>query len=221
MENKKNLIYCYDAYCGWCYGFRPVMKKIGLAFQDELNIEVLSGGMVLPEVPQPISATAPYIQKAYKTVEEHTGEKFGDDFLWHIFHSGESDWFPDSLKPAIALCILKEYDPEKALNFASDLQYALNFEGRDLTDDEAYRHLLPAYHLEEESFYQKLHHPEYEEKARYEFSLVKQLKVTGFPTVFIQANEQRFFLAAKGYTDYDTLKTRIANILEQITSAEQ
>ena len=20
-NDKKNLIYCYDAYCGWCYGF--------------------------------------------------------------------------------------------------------------------------------------------------------------------------------------------------------
>lgn len=216
MEPKKNLIYCYDAYCGWCYGFRPVMKKIALAFQDELHIEVLSGGMVLPEIPQPILVTAPYIQKAYKTVEKHTGVSFGNDFLWHIFHPEESDWFPDSLKPAIALCILKEIYPELALNFASDLQYALNFEGRDLTDDGAYRHLLPTYHLEENDFYSKLHRPEYEEKARYEFSLVKQLQVTGFPTVFIQETDQKFFLAAKGYTDYETLKARIANIIEQM-----
>lgn len=216
MQEKKNLIYCYDAYCGWCYGFRPVMEKIAIAFQDSVQIEVLSGGMVLPETPQPISVTAPFIQKAYKTVEEHTNTKFGEDYLWHIFHPEESDWFPDSLKPAIALCILKEKFPEKALAFASDLQYSLNFEGRDLTDDEAYRHLLDKYGLEADEFYKFLNSEEYEDKARYDFSLVKQLKVTGFPTVFIQENPQKFYLAAKGYTDYDTLKTRINNILEQI-----
>ena len=33
--------------------------------------------------------------------------------------------------------------------FATDLQYALNYEGRDLTDDEAYRHLLAKYSLDE------------------------------------------------------------------------
>lgn len=215
-KEKKNLIYCYDAYCGWCYGFRPVMEKIAAVFSERLHIEVLSGGMVLPEQPQPISVTAPFIQKAYKTVEEHTGVQFGDDFLWHVFHSDESDWFPDSLKPAIALSILKEKDPGKALAFASDLQYALNFEGRDLTDDEAYRHLLPEYNLSAIDFYTKLHGPAYEDKARYDFALVKQLKVSGFPTVFIQASDQKFYLAARGYTDYQTLKTRIDNILEQI-----
>lgn len=216
QNDKKNLIYCYDTYCGWCYGFRPVMEKIATVFSEQLHIEVLSGGMVLPEQPQPISVTAPFIQKAYKTVEEHTGVTFGDDFLWHIFHADESDWFPDSLKPAIALCILKEQNPNKALSFASDLQYALNFEGRDLTDDEAYRHLLPKYNLDETMFYTKLNNPVYEDKARYDFALVKQLKVTGFPTVFIQASDQKFYLAARGYTDFQTLKTRIDNILEQM-----
>ena len=29
---KPAIIYCYDAYCGWCYGFGPVIKKITAAF---------------------------------------------------------------------------------------------------------------------------------------------------------------------------------------------
>jgi putative protein-disulfide isomerase len=56
------LIYCYDAYCGWCYGFSPVMKKVEEAYKDRLQIEVLSGGMVLPEQPVHIGATAEYIK---------------------------------------------------------------------------------------------------------------------------------------------------------------
>lgn len=218
METKKNLIYCYDAYCGWCYGFRPVMQQIKAKFGNQLNFEVLSGGMVLPDKPQPISVTAPFIQKAYKTVEEYTGVQFGEDFLWHIFNSDESDWFPNSLKPAIALCIIKETIPETALDFASDLQYALNFEGRDLTDDESYRHLVAKYEINADDFYEKLHQPDFEEKAKYDFALVKQLKVTGFPTVFIQENDQKFYLTAKGYTDFPTLEARINNILQQIQS---
>jgi putative protein-disulfide isomerase len=64
------LFYCYDAYCGWCYGFSPVMKQIQENY-PQLPIEVLSGGMILPEEPVSIAATAGYIQKAYKTVEEY------------------------------------------------------------------------------------------------------------------------------------------------------
>ena len=106
------LIYCYDAYCGWCYGFSPVIKKIAEEYQDRFPLEVLSGGMIISEKPQPIINVANYIQKAYRTVEEYTGIKFGKDFLWHIFNPDKSDWFLNSEKSAIALCILKDYQQE-------------------------------------------------------------------------------------------------------------
>lgn len=60
------LIYCYDAYCGWCYGFSPVMKKIFEEYSGTMTFEVLSGGMVLPEKPVHIAASAGYIQKLTK-----------------------------------------------------------------------------------------------------------------------------------------------------------
>ncbi len=210
------LIYCYDAYCGWCYGFSPVIKKIAEEYKNKLSFEVLSGGMIITEQPRPIGATADYIQKAYKTVEEYTGIKFGEDYLWHVFHPDESDWFPNSEKPAIALCVFKDYHPGLQVQFAADLQYALHDEGRDLCDDEAYRHLLEKYNIPANEFYAALHSPEYKEKAYYEFALVKQLQVTGFPAVLLQANESKFYLLARGYTDYETLKTRIANALKEI-----
>src|SRR5690606_13890996 len=102
-----------------------------------LSLEVLSGGMILPDTPTPIGVTAGFIQQEYKAVEARTGMQFGKDYLWHINNPDKSDWFPDSTKSAAALCILKEYDPGNQIQFAMDLQYALHFEGRDLTDDEA------------------------------------------------------------------------------------
>lgn len=212
------LIYCYDAYCGWCYGFSKVMTQLDRDFRNVLHIEVLSGGMILPEKPVHIGSTAAYIQKAYKRVEALSGVKFGEDFLWHINHPSESDWFPDSTKPAIALSILKVSHPERQVEFASDLQYALHFEGRDLTDDEAYRHLLPKYELDEEDFYNKLHDEEWKEKALYEFALVRQLKVTGYPCLLMQVSETKFFLISSGYSDYSEVKSRIDKILSEVKS---
>ncbi|MBS1948901.1 MAG: DsbA family protein [Bacteroidetes bacterium] len=218
---KCRLIYCYDAYCGWCYGFSPVIKTIAGEYKDKLFIEVLSGGMIISEKPMPISISASYIQKAYKTVEEYTGIKFGEGFLWHIFNPDKSDWLLSSEKPAIALCVFKEYYPELQVQFASDLQYALNFEGRDLCDDEAYRHLISTYHLPVEEFYPKLHSNEYKEKAYFEFALVKQLKTTGFPALLLQASESKFYMLAKGYTDHETLKARIENVLKEVSTDKQ
>ena len=216
---KPVLIYCYDAYCGWCYGFSPVIKKIADEYKDKLETDVLSGGMILPEKPTHISAMAPYIQKAYKTVEELTGIKFGEDFLWHIFNYEDSDWYPNSEKPAIAMCIFKEFYPKRAVEFASGLQYALNYEGRDLTDDEAYMHLLEKYSIHPEVFYDRLNSEEYKEKAYYEFSLVKQLQVTGFPCVFIQTGELKFHMVARGFTDDKAVRERIDTVLSAVKIA--
>jgi putative protein-disulfide isomerase len=210
------LIYCYDAYCGWCYGFSPVIKQVAVDYRDRLDFEVLSGGMIDAENPRPISAMAGYIAEAYKTVEQMTGIEFGQDFLWHIFNPDKSDWFPASEKPAIALSVFKEYFPERQVEFASDLQFALNYEGRDLCDDEAYRHLLEKYEIDADEFYSKLRSKEYKEKAYYDFSLCKQLQVTGFPAVLIQTADSKFYLVARGYTDAETFRSRIDAILKEL-----
>ncbi len=215
---KPILIYCYDAYCGWCYGFSNVINTVEKQYSNALDFEVLSGGMVLPEKPIPIKQTASYIQQAYKTVEDYTGVKFGEDYLWHINNPDESDWFPDSLKPAIALCIFKEMFINKQIEFATDLQYALHFEGRDLTDDEAYRRLLEKYNIDADDFYTKLKSDTYKEKAQYEFALCKQLNVTGFPCVFIQTTESKFHLIAKGYTALNDIQNRIESVLMLVGS---
>ncbi len=78
------IYYCYDAYCGWCYGFSTVIKRISTEYKDKLSFEVLSGGMIPSDNPRPIAATAGYIKEGYKRVEEMTGIKFGEDYLWHI-----------------------------------------------------------------------------------------------------------------------------------------
>ncbi|HEX6333176.1 MAG TPA: DsbA family protein [Flavisolibacter sp.] len=211
------IYYCYDAYCGWCYGFSRVMTRIAREYSDRVHFDVLSGGMIFDENPPHIGAMANYIQTAHKQVEEVTGVSFGKDFLWHIFNPEQSDWFPESTMPAIALCIFKEYLPDKAVMIASDIQYALNYEGRDLTDKEAYRYLVHKYDIPEDDFFTKLQSNVYREKAYYEFALVKQLQVTGFPAVLMQVTDSKFYLLARGFTDYDTMRGRIDNVLKEMS----
>jgi len=214
--DKPILIYCYDAYCGWCYGFTSVIKQISEDFKTDFEFEVLSGGMIITEEAKHIGVTAGYIQQAYKVVEEHTGIQFGADYLWHINNPDLSDWYPSSEKPAIALCIFKEFYPERQIEFATDLQYALHYEGRDLCDDEAYLHLLEKYSIQQESFFNKLKSEEYKEMANYEFALCKQLQVTGYPAVLMQVSETKFHLLTKGYTPYEELKERIDEVLKEM-----
>lgn len=207
------IIYCYDAWCGWCYGFSPVIKSLNKKYKNEFDFETLSGNMIPVESTKPIGQIARYIKDSYKTVEEMTGIVFGQDFLWHINNPDLSDWHPNSEMAAIAMSILKDFNPDRSIEFAADLQHALYAEGRDLTDPEAYRHLVEKYEFDPTVFFENLKSEEYKEKAYYDFSLVKQLNVTGFPTLLIQINESKLYMISRGYSDQKTIEKRIQDIM--------
>ena len=209
------IIYCYDAYCGWCYGFSPVIKELWLKHREQFDFETISGGMIPVEDTKHIGNIAQYIQGAYQTVEQTTGVKFGKDYLWHIFNPDESDWYPNSEMAAIAMAIFRESYPDQTIAFAADLQYALYEEGRDLTDKEAYRHLLEQYNIDTEVFYQKLGSEAYKEKAYYDFSLIQQLKVNGFPTVFLQLDDAKLYMISRGFSTLEAVEQRMNKILAE------
>jgi len=212
---KPKIIYCYDAYCGWCYGFGPVIKELWLKHREQFDFETISGGMIPVQDTKHIGHIAEYIQGAYQTVEQTTGVKFGKDYLWHIFNPDESDWYPNSEMAAIAMAIFRESYPDQTIAFAADLQYALYEEGRDLTDKEAYRHLLEQYNIDTEVFYQKLGSEAYKEKAYYDFSLIQQLKVNGFPTVFLQLDDAKLYMISRGFSTLEAVEQRMNKILAE------
>jgi putative protein-disulfide isomerase len=216
------LHYIYDALCGWCYGFTPVVRKLYEASKDRIAFEVLSGGMIPPEFARPIGAKADFIARSYKTVEEYTGVKFGEAYLRHIFHPEQSAWVEESLTPAVALCLLKAAQPYPlpggiggAVYFASAIQQAHMAEGKDLSDPGTYRSMAEAVGCDWDDFKKKLASEEWRESAQYEFALVKQLGITSFPAMVVQVSEDRFYLIARGYTPYEEVAHRLDQVLAE------
>jgi len=74
--------------------------------------------------------------------------------------------------------------------------------------------------LPETEFYTRLKSDDYKEKAYDEFALVKQLQVTGFPTTLLQVNENKFYMLAKGYTNYDSLRKNVDRCLQEIEAGD-
>lgn len=206
---KPLLIYCYDAYCSWCYGFSPTIRQITEKYANLISFEVLSATMIDDENPVPIHLVSPFFLEAYKEVEKKTGVRFGSDFLWHIENPNQSDWILHSRKAAIALCILKDLRPEETLNLAADLQYALFYEGRDLTDNEAYRHLLARYLIDPDYFYYELENMKYKLMAGVEEGIIKQLKLGGFPSLILQTGESDFHTISHGLDSFDNICKRL------------
>ncbi len=173
--------------------------------------------MILPKEPQPISVMASYVQKAYKMVEERTGVKFGEDWLWHIFNPDKSDWFPYSEKPAIALCVFSDFHHELAIPFGgrSPIMRCIARRQSIFAMTSPTSNSLEKYDIPETEFYSRLHSEVYKEKAYYELALVKQLQVTGFPTVLLRVSDSKFYLLSRGWTDYPGLSGRIDELLRE------
>src|SRR5688572_24133839 len=129
---KPTLYYIYDALCGWCFGFAPVMKKLQENFHDKIQFEVLSGGMVTGPRIGPIAEMATYIKSAAPRVTEVTGQAFGDAYLNDVLNS--KSYISNSVPPSIALSILKEAQPDKAVLFMHAIQNLHFKEGKDLND---------------------------------------------------------------------------------------
>ena len=56
---------------------------------------------------------------------------------------------------------------------------------------------------------------EYKDKAYYDFTLIKQLKVNGFPTAFLQVDETKLYMITRGYSDLASIEKRITDILAE------
>lgn len=206
---KNQIIFCYDAYCGWSYAFAETILQFTEKYRSDFDVDVFSGGLILPERPKHISVLAEYFLKNNEQVTLKSGISFGSDFMWHVENPDLSDWFPNSLKPAIAVAVFRELYPDRQVEFATDLSKALFAEGRDLCDNEAYRHLLEKYSIPEEKFYAALGSEPYKEAAREDFGAVKALGVSGFPALLVQVDAKKFVRICEGWISAEELEERM------------
>jgi len=208
------LIYFYDALCGWCYGFSPVMQEIYQQFNDSIAFEVVSGGMVLGDREGPIGEVASYIKDAYKHVEQTTGVAFGKPFLQGVLEEGTAQF--SSWYPAVAMAIVQDKKPEVDLSFAHALQQAIYRDGRLPAEPETYRTLAGTFDLDPDEFVADLEQKHYHEKAGEQFERTARFKVGGFPTLLLELDEE-YFVLTRGYMSLEIVQFR----LEQVLKAHQ
>lgn len=212
-KHKIKIIYVYDALCGWCYGFSPVIKACYNTYKNEFDFEVLSGGMMVGDRVGTINDIAPFIKTAYKTVENTTSVKFGEAYIKVL---QEGNMVLNSEIPSIALSIFKQYSPNQTILFAHEIQHALYYEGKDPNKIESFQQIAINHGINADEFNSKMKSEEAKELAFYDFALTKQLRIDGFPAVLMQTSETSFYLISKGYTDFETLDQRIKNVLNEI-----
>jgi putative protein-disulfide isomerase len=206
------ILYLYDALCGWCYGFSPVIVQLEQQYRNQFTFDVLSAGLVQGERVAPIQTMAAYLEQGIPTVESTTGVKFGQSFMEDILKEGS--YVSDSLPPGIALTVFKSFDTqENPIHFAHEIQRSFYLMGRSLNEVDTYLQLAPEFGIDPAIFQQRFEQPEYREKTIQEYQMIQEWGVQGFPALLIEIEGTPYILA-NGYRSYD----QVAPVLEEVLS---
>lgn len=211
--SKLKVVYFYDALCGWCYGFSPVMQRVYEEYRDSLDFSVVSGGMIVGEREGPVGEVAGYIAWGYKEVESTTGVKFGERFLDGILKPGTALF--SSIPAALALSAHRDRFPETSMEFASTLQKAVYFDGIRSGVLKDFIPYAEQFGWDGQEFIQKMESEEMQQTALGDFAITQEWQVQGFPTVFLLSEDTAYMLT-NGYIPYETIKDRLERAISQV-----
>ena len=146
------ILYFWDAYCGWCYGFDKIFTKFYENHSD-VEIEIISGGLFFGDNSKKIKEYG-YFQEGNKKISEMYDVEFGEEYN-KVLEEGEM--ILNSVHPAIAMDVVKEFIPNsKLLNFAYDIQCKFFIEGKSLSEVKTYVELSDKYEIDSSDFSLKL-----------------------------------------------------------------
>ncbi len=205
------LLYIYDAYCGWCYAMSPVMRRVQADFAGRLTVAVLSGGMLAGERTALMQAED-YATGTLTQVAQVAGVQFGEAYR-RLGQAGT--YLQDSEAPGRALYIVRQLDAQgRVLDFAHEVQLALFERGEDLNDVRTYEPLVQALGLDVQEFSRQFALPETGAAVRREFEAVGRIGVQGFPTIILRAGSQGYVLS-RGFQPYEVFARNLEQALAQ------
>lgn len=175
-----DLIYVFDAYCGWCYGFGPALRELD-ASQD-VTITVISGSLFSGDNAGPIGEFH-HIPGANERISALTGVTFGEGYRAVL---ADGSFVLDSDAAARGLAALKvAAGPGRDLEMAHAIQQAFYIDGHDLSDPATYAMIATAHGLEPDVVRDLVTHPDTATAARAEQRAVADLGVRSYPTLLV------------------------------------
>lgn len=203
--SKPELVYIYDPLCGWCYGFSPVISQLKANHSDKFKFTILTGGMVIGNPKDSIKRLQEFFSEAMPMLEENTTVKFGDGFK-KTLQKGTAIF--SSEKPALALTVYKSLPNGDDLAFAGSIQKALYYEGLEPDKDSTYLVLAKRAGANVDEFKRRMKDSIYYKKTWREFALTREMKVNGYPTVFL-IKDGKLNKLTDGYMNYNELEAEL------------
>lgn len=201
-KEKPELIYVYDALCGWCYGFSPVITRLRQEFDRQLDFLVLSGGMVRGDNVALVSSMYDFLKKASEEVENATGVSFGSGFLEGLLE--DPDAILNSEPAALAMATFRLEKKEQAVDFAAAIQKAIYFDGMHTDNMDGFAHIAERFGISKDWFDKTITDPEVLQIVENEFNMIAKMGVKGFPTLLLRKGEEMEVIS-RGYQSYQQI----------------
>lgn len=212
LVTKPTVWYVFDALCGWCYGFSPVVEQMAAKYGKQAEFKVISGGLRLGADVGPLEVVAPYVKTAYKDVENATGVKFGPNFVNVTLKEGKC--IANSLPAAQCLGVFRTRFPEKQLQYAGELHKAMYWDGAWPEDIEAFALKAERLGYPKDEFLKAVKDPASIKLAEADFTQAKRFGATGFPTVLVQEGT-KLTVIARGFVPAADFEARLSKFLKK------
>lgn len=197
------LVYVFDAYCGWSYGFAPTLTELRRRRPD-LVVEVVSGGLFTGSRRVAIREFG-YVQGANAKISELTGVEFGAGYAQLI---ADGSFVMDSEAAARGVDALRQAAPDRVVELAAALQHAFYGDGLSLSDPKTYRVIAEAAGLDPNSVAAAFAGPGSAAAAKADFAQAARLGVDSFPTLLAVEGDRSTVLAV-GRADVEAIEQRL------------
>lgn len=198
------LIYVGDPMCSWCWGFAPEIEELSA----EYPVEVVVGGLRPGPSAQPLGdRMAEFLREHWVEIADRTGQPFDTEFLQR-----RDDWLYDTEPAAMAVVTMREMNEPATLDFFTTIQQAFYAQGRDVTNFEVLTELAANHSVDRTEFRDKLEADEAKQAAWADFSRARNWGISGFPTLIGELTGNRLALLARGWTEAELIRSRVASL---------
>lgn len=185
MKTQPYVLYVTDSYCGWCFGFGPLIRQFEAANRGRIEFRVISGGLFVGARARPIR-DCPHIPEANARISQETGVKFGAAYNALL---QEGSFILDSTGAAAGLAALRAQAPDRIIELVRSMQEAFYIQGKSLSAPSTYVEIAKDAGLDSSAVAKRLSSGEAAQQARADFETARKLGVDSYPTLLLVANE--------------------------------
>lgn len=207
FQPRPKLIYVGDPMCSWCYGISEELAQLKQHFEDELDFEIVLGGL-RPYNKETMAELSVFLTQHWMDVKSRSGQEFNFDIL-----NDETITY-DTEPPSRAVLVVRRLSAGKEFEFFKAIQHVFYFENKNMHLAESYHEVLKKMDIDVQIFNVLFDSEEIKGLVKLDFARARQLGANSFPTLLLQVGDS-LHLVNRGFAPKKEMIQAIERILKE------